>query len=93
MHPTSFRKKKKYEILHELALNYGGELAKEGDFAEGLSREISVVKGSRIAIEHYYSSGCPDEVFRQIYQGYRKTCHARRKLDFDDMLLYCYELL
>lgn len=82
----------KYEILHELALNYGGELAKEGDFAEGLSREISVVKGSRIAIEHYYSSGCPDEVFRQIYQGYRKTCHARRKLDFDDMLLYCYEL-
>ena len=51
-----------------------------------------MVKGSRIAIEHYYSSGCPDEVFRQIYQGYRKTCHARRKLDFDDMLLYCYEL-
>lgn len=82
----------KYEILHELALNYGGELAEEGDFAEELSREISVVKGSRIAIEHYYSSSCPDEVFRQIYQGYRKTCHARRKLDFDDMLLFCYEL-
>lgn len=35
---------------------------------------------------------CPDEVFRQIYQGYRKACTARRKLDFDDMLLYCYEL-
>ena len=39
-----------------------------------------------------YSSCCPDEVFRQIYSGYCQTCQARRKLDFDDMLLYCYEL-
>ena len=51
-----------------------------------------MVKGNRISLEHYYSSCCPDEVFRQIYQGYRKECTARRKLDFDDMLLYCYEL-
>ena len=43
-------------------------------------------------MEHYYSSCCPDEVFRQIYQGYRETCQSRRKLDFDDMILYCYEL-
>lgn len=82
----------KYEILRELTMNYGGELAEEGDFPEEISREISVVKGNRIDISHYYSSCCPDEVFRLIYQGYRKTCHARRKLDFDDMLLYCYEL-
>lgn len=50
-------------------------------------------KGGRIALEHYYSSCCPDEVFRQIFQGYRKVLNERRKLDFDDMLLSCYELL
>lgn len=82
----------KYGILRELALQYCGELAEEGDFTEEISKEISVVKGNGIDIAHYYSSCCPDEVFREIYQGYRSACHARRKLDFDDMLLYCYEL-
>ena len=79
-------------ILKELTLNYGGELAEEGDFTEEIAKEISVVKGNRISLEHYYSSCCPDEVFRQIYQGYRQICQEKRKLDFDDMLLYCYEL-
>ena len=82
----------KNSILKELTLELAGELAEEGDFTGELAKEISVVKGNRISLEHYYSSCCPDEVFRQIYQGYRKECTARRKLDFDDMLLYCYEL-
>lgn len=82
----------KFDILKEMALQYGGELGEEGDFPEEVAKEISVVKGSRISLEHYYSSCCPDEVFRQIYSGYQNTCRARRKLDFDDMLLYCFEL-
>ena len=67
------------------------ELAEEGDFSEEVAKEISVVKGNRISLEYYYSSCCPDEVFRQIYREYVKTCQARRKLDFDDMILYCYD--
>ena len=63
----------KFGILRELTLNYGGDLAEEGDFPEEIAREISVVKGNKIALEHYYSSCCPDEVFRQIYQGDRKS--------------------
>lgn len=82
----------KSAILRELALNHGGELAEEGDFSEEVAKEISVVKGNRISLEYYYSSCCPDEVFRQIYREYVKTCQARRKLDFDDMILYCYDL-
>lgn len=82
----------KYGILKELTLSYGGDLAEEGDFPEEIAKEISLVKGNRISLEHYYSSCCPDEVFRQIYQGYLSACRSRRKLDFDDMLLYCYEL-
>lgn len=79
-------------ILKEMILEYGGDLAEEGDFSDELAKEISVVKGSRISLEHYYSSCCPDEIFRQIYRGYCNTCSKKRKLDFDDMLLYCYEL-
>ena len=82
----------KMAILRELAMNYGGDLAEEGDFPEEVAKEISVVKGNRISLEYYYSSCCPDEVFRQIYREYIKICQTRRKLDFDDMILYCYEL-
>ena len=82
----------KYAILKEMTLEYGQELAQEGDFQEDVAKEISVVKGNRIALDHYYSSCCPDDVFRQIYTGYQKTLRERRKLDFDDMLLCCYQL-
>ena len=82
----------KQEILQELILTFGGDLAEEGDFPQEVAKEISLVKNSRIDLEHYYSSCCPDEVFREICRGYQKACAARRKLDFDDMLLYCYEL-
>ena len=82
----------KYAILKEMTLEFGQELAQEGDFQEDVAKEISVVKGGRISLDHYYSSCCPDEIFRQIYNGYQKALRQRRKLDFDDMLLCCYEL-
>ena len=82
----------KREILQELVLEYGQELSQEGDFLDEVAKEISLVKNERISLRHYYSSCCPDEVFKQIFQGYKKALTERRKLDFDDMLLFCYEL-
>ena len=82
----------KLGILKELIQEYGGDLAEDADFPREIAKEIRLVKGNRIRLEHYYSSSCPDEVFRQICEGYRKVCEGRRKLDFDDMLVYCYEL-
>lgn len=83
----------KYGILKEMTLEYGQDMAQEGDFLEEVAKEISVVKGNRISLSHYYSSCCPDEMFRQIFMGYRSELRRRKKLDFDDMLLCCYELL
>lgn len=82
----------KYDILREMTVQYGQEMAQEGDFLEEVAKEISVVKGNRISLDHYYASCCSDEIFRDIFKGYRKTLRARRKLDFDDMILCCYEL-
>lgn len=82
----------KYGMLHELILCHGGELAEEGDLTEEIAKEISVVKGGRISLEYYHSVSCPDEVFQNIYRDYCRICRKKRKLDFDDMLLYCYDL-
>ncbi len=83
----------KYEILKHLAEEFARDQSGEGDFLEEVSREIGQVKTGRITLSNYYSACCPDEVFRQIYSGYRKILKERRKLDFDDMLLYCHDLL
>ncbi len=61
------------------------------DLSEEVAKEISVVKGNRISLEYYYSSCCPDEVFRQIYRD-MSNLSGETKLDFDDMILYCYDL-
>ena len=82
----------KYEILKMLAGEYAQEQSQEGGFLEEIAKEISQVKAGRIAISNYYSACCPDEIFRGIYGGYRRILKERRKLDFDDMLLYCDDL-
>jgi len=84
--------KEKLEILQKIILHRSPDQASEHDFLEEISREIGSVKGNNIDIGHYYSQSCPDEVFRQIFSDYRKEMNARRKLDFDDMILFCYEL-
>lgn len=82
----------KYSILREMTEKYGQEMEQEGDFLEEIAKEISVVKGNCISLEHYYASCCSDEIFREIYNGYKDALRTRRKLDFDDMILCCYEL-
>lgn len=83
----------KYDMLREIVYAQKMELEDEKELLEGLAGEISEVKNSRIPLGHYYSRNCPDEVFRQIYTQYVSGCKRSRLLDFDDMLLYCYDLL
>ena len=80
-------------MLREIVYAQKMELEDEKELLEGLAGEISEVKNSRIPLGHYYSRNCPDEVFRQIYTQYVSGCKRSRLLDFDDMLLYCYDLL
>ena len=84
---------RRYDMLKEIVYALRIETEDEKELFEGLAGEISEVKNSRIPLEHYYSKNCPDEVFRRIYTEYVSGCRKARLLDFDDMLLYCYDLL
>ncbi len=64
----------------------------DGEFISGIVSEISYIKENRIDIKYYYSQKCPEEVFRQIYNAYESELARTGKIDFDDMLLMCYEL-
>ena len=58
-----------------------------------LLSEISRVKNMGIPIDQYNSMYIEPELFREIYVSYRECCQKCRKIDFDDMVLSCYELL
>ena len=82
----------RYRILRDLLQKSSMDVDDENDLLESLNREISTVKNGRIPLTHYYSASCPDEEFRRIFQEYEKKLHGRRLLDFDDLMVYCYQL-
>lgn len=83
----------RYQILRDLVGETDLEIRDEAEFVGDLAGEISRVKGDRLDLAHYYSPLCPVEVFRKIYKRYQQALERRRLIDFDDMLVYCYELL
>lgn len=76
------------EIINKMHLEYEDEKEFIGD----LLGEISMVKNTGIPLEHYYPKNCAKEVFEQIYKFYDYRMKRKRLIDFDDMLVYCYEL-
>lgn len=81
------------EILKDLIHQTDLDIQDENDFINDLESEISRVKGDRLDLQHYYSPLCPQETFREIFQKYQRALERKRLLDFDDMLVYCCELL
>ena len=69
------------------------EIDDENEFLTGIAGEISLIKNERVALEHYFSKNCSEEVFRKIYEGYEERKKRARLIDYDDMLVYTWELL
>lgn len=82
----------KLRLLRELVHTYCRDAEEEEELIANLNREIGTVKNNRIELEHFYSTACPEEVFRTIYRAYEKWKRDNRKLDFDDIMVWCYEL-
>ena len=87
------REEQKYQFLRELLSQHHLEIEDENEFLAGIIGEISLVKNDRIPLENYYSKNCSEELFRKFFNGYQEKLQNERLLDFDDMLVMCYELL
>ena len=83
----------KYRFLEETLDDIEYEIEDRKEFLENIEEEISKVKGEGIDVDCYYSANCPEQVFRDMFQGYQNRLHSHRALDFDDMVVYTYELL
>ncbi len=87
------REEQRYSFIKEIIHNMSLEAPDEKEFSEEILSEISLVKGERLNLEHYYSVNCSEDNFKKIYQAYESKLAASNLIDFDDMLVLCLELL
>ena len=81
------------KIVTESLKYHQADLMEEEDIVSGLISEIGFVKEERIDPQYYHSLTCSDEIFRKIFADYERILRDNRKIDFEDMLVFTYELL
>lgn len=86
------REEQRTQLIRELIARHQLEVEDETEFTNSILSEISMVKGEMLNLEHYYAKNCSEEIFKQLYQGYEEGLLRQGLLDFDDMLVMCYEL-
>ena len=69
------------------------EIEDEAEFIQNIAGEISRVKNERKNILEYEALSCDTKSFRKLYQKYDNMLRRQNQIDFDDMLVYTYELL
>ena len=82
----------KYQILRGVINKERMEIFDEEDFIQDIAAEIGKVKNNRIPLEEFVSEKCSADAFRNIYRNYEQHRRELKKIDFDDMLVLCYEL-
>lgn len=73
--------------------DYDIDIEDEEEFITDIINEISFIKNNMIDLEQYKPRVCNVNLFKRIYKEYEKTVNKANKIDFDDMLIICYELL
>ena len=82
----------KYQILRGVVSEQKMEVFDEEDFLKDIAAEIGKIKNNRLDVEEFVSEKCSADAFRNIYRGFEERRKQLRKIDFDDMLVLCYEL-
>ena len=82
-----------YNYIRNAAMGFELEYLDENEMVTGIISEISRVKSNRLCIDTYEAVSCPAATFRLIYKKYENMLISRRMIDYDDMIIMCYELL
>ena len=86
------REEQKIQYIKEAMDKSQVEVEDEAEFVTSILSEISSVKGDMMDLGHYYSKNCSEEIFKQLYLSYEDRLRKANLIDFDDMMVMCYEL-
>lgn len=83
----------KYAVIRDSIERHGFKYDSQEDFARNVVNEIGCVKSDRLDVSGYDSTTMKPGDFRIVYGEYENFLRNRGKIDFDDMLVFTYELL
>lgn len=86
------REEQRMSCMRELIKRHHLEYEDEAEFAAAILGEIGLVKNTGIQVANYYSTNCAEEMFRKLYNEYHEYLYQHRLIDFEDMLVYTWEL-
>ncbi|MEE0955015.1 MAG: ATP-dependent helicase [Eubacterium sp.] len=90
--PEVLSERDKLKLLKEILSHIFPDSDAEAELPAQTAREISLLKGSGTSLENFYSSVLPSETFRKACRIYEDWKKENRLLDFDDIIVRCYEL-
>lgn len=85
--------RQRYEYLREIMIRLKVETNDVSNFLHCVSSEISKVKGNKINTSEYLPMVCSKEVFGAIFCEYQKVISCDDKIDFDDIVALCLQVL
>ncbi len=86
------REEQKQQFMRDIIEDMPVEPDNVNEFINDVLGEIGLVKGSMLDVDHYYATSCSTSVFRDIYRQYVMRMENSRLIDFEDMMVYTYEL-
>lgn len=91
LHVITDEEKKK--IAEQILLSMHIEYENKEELLSSVMAQISLVKCDMMDIDDYYSYDMPEVAFRELYRRLDQELKRRQMIDFDDMMVLCYELL
>ena len=92
-HSNIFTEREKYKLLEEIVSNLGIETFDDEDFIKDIIADISRIKNNKLDLKDFVPKTISGDLFRRIFNDYEELRRNAKKIDFDDMLVLCYELL
>lgn len=87
------KEEQKLRFFKEEISHMNLDIEDEAEFVQNIMGEISQVKNERKDILSYEALSCDTKSFRKLFQKYDNLLRRQNQIDFDDMLVYTYELL
>lgn len=81
------------DIIKEIVIRNKIQTNSMQDFIDGAVNEIGYVKGNMIQLDEYIPRCCSSEEFKYVFREYENELRAENKLDFDDIVQKCFDLL
>ncbi len=83
----------KINIIKKIIINNNISFENEEEFIQSIICEISLMKNELINPIFFNSKCIDNNSFNLIFEQYEKVKYEQKKIDFDDMLIQCYNLL